>query len=264
MHPIERLRMVARAEGAGPSLLATEAASALAELGDDAAGLVTACRRLIARHPTFAPVWWLAARVLAAADPAAEAWQAADELDDDPTPEMLAAAIPEDARVCVVGWPEQVALALRRRGDVRTVVVDGGGEGAALVSGLSNRGFEAVLAPDAGIAAAVNASDLVVLETSAMGPVGAFAAAGSYAAAAVARHTGLPVWLVAGTGRLLPGPLWDELCRRAAGPTPWDAESGVLPLDLVGLVVGPEGLEPVADAVSRPSCPVVPELLKKV
>ena len=48
--------MVARAAGEGPALLAQEAAGALAAFGDDPAGLVTACRRLVDRQPTSRPV----------------------------------------------------------------------------------------------------------------------------------------------------------------------------------------------------------------
>ncbi|MBA3655450.1 MAG: hypothetical protein H0W70_14800, partial [Actinobacteria bacterium] len=106
MHPIERLRYVARARGAGPTALGREAAGALAGFADDPPALVTACRRLVDRHPTDGPVWWLAARVLAAADPGSEAWRAAEELADDPTPGELAAGLPGDATVLLVGWPE--------------------------------------------------------------------------------------------------------------------------------------------------------------
>src|SRR5437660_12821098 len=99
MHPIERLRYVARADGAGPSLLVREAAGALAGFADDPAALVTACRRLVDRHPTAGPMWWLAARVLAADDPGMEAWSSAQVLDDDVTPSVLADHLPADATV---------------------------------------------------------------------------------------------------------------------------------------------------------------------
>ena len=69
MHPIEHLRHVARATGADPALVATEAASALAQMASmDPAGLVPACRRLIEAHLTSGPVWWLSARILGADD----------------------------------------------------------------------------------------------------------------------------------------------------------------------------------------------------
>ena len=70
MHPIERLRYVARAVGADPSLLVRETAAALADvMRVEPVGLVPACRRLIDRHLTVAPVWWLCARLLTAGRP---------------------------------------------------------------------------------------------------------------------------------------------------------------------------------------------------
>src|SRR5207237_7565576 len=103
MHPIERLRMVARAAGEGPALVAQEAAGALVAFGDDPAGLVTACRRLGDRQPTSGPIWWLAARVLCASDPAEEAWRAVERLGSDQPGERLAAAITHGAVVTAVG-----------------------------------------------------------------------------------------------------------------------------------------------------------------
>ena len=50
-----------------------ETAGALSSLGFDPAGLVTACRRIVDRHVTSGPLWWLCARVLTAGDPLAEA-----------------------------------------------------------------------------------------------------------------------------------------------------------------------------------------------
>src|SRR5436305_1981078 len=83
MHPMERLRMVARASGEEPGLLAQEAAAALAGCADDPRALVMACRRLVDRQATSGPLWWLAARVVAAADPVIEAWMSAELLRED-------------------------------------------------------------------------------------------------------------------------------------------------------------------------------------
>ena len=271
MHPIERLRMVARSGREDPSALAREAASALATFGsDDPAGLVTACRRLVERQPTCGPLWWLGARVLAAADPPEEAWRAAEELYRDPTAANLAAALPEEACVVVLGWPDLVAEALVRRGDVRALVVDALSEGAALAGWLRRSDGEADAVPESGLGAAVRGSDLVLLEASAMGAPedaagdqtgGMVAVAGSAAAAAVARLSGVPVWVVAGAGRVLPPPLWDALVkrfgRRAEG---WDGEEEIVSLAWVDLVAGPDGLEPVTDATRRATCPPAPEL----
>jgi hypothetical protein len=272
MHPIERLRYVARAEGAGPSLLGRESAGALASFADDPAALVTACRRLVERHTSAGTVWWLAARVLAANDPAGEAWRAAEELEDDPTAQVLAAALPDDATVLTVGWPEQAGDALRRRADVETLVVDAGGEGGAFARRLRNAGVDAVDVPDAGVGAAVAESALVVVEASALGPDGFLAPTGSHAAAAVARHAGVPVWVVVGVGRVLPGRLWEALVQRLDGDgagagddaEPWDRLDEVVPLDLADIAYGPLGPSPAADAPKRADCPVAPELLKPV
>src|SRR5207245_7500995 len=121
VHPIERLRIVARAAGEGPALVAQEAAAALVAFGDDPAGLVTACRRLVDRQPTSGPIWWLAARVLSSTDPTQEAWRAVEWLQDDRTAEQLAAALPDGAVVTAVGLGEQVGDALGRRGDVEVL-----------------------------------------------------------------------------------------------------------------------------------------------
>src|SRR5215212_5910505 len=68
VHPIERLRYVARASGVDQALLVRETASALGAFGSDPAGLVTACRRIVSRHPTAGALWWLCGRVLTAGD----------------------------------------------------------------------------------------------------------------------------------------------------------------------------------------------------
>jgi translation initiation factor 2B subunit (eIF-2B alpha/beta/delta family) len=257
VHPIERLRYVARADGAGPSVLGREAAGALASFAEDPVALVTACRRLVERHPTAGTVWWLAARVLTAS--AADAWRAAEELEDDPTSSVLAASLPDDAAVLVIGWPELVSDALRRRGDLEVLVAESAADqsGTAFARRLRNAGVDAIEIPDAGIGAAAADVDIVLLEATAMGPDGFVAAAGSRAAAAVAQHAGVPVWVVAGVGRMLPGPLWEALAHRMddGEDDPWDAADEVVPLDLADEVKGPH---------ERTACPVAPELLKPI
>lgn len=286
--------MVARAAGEGPALVAQEAAGALAAFAGDPAGLVTACRRLVDRQPTAGPIWWLAARVLAAGDPTEEAWAAADELEADPTATVLATQLPADVRVCVLGWPEQTSAALLWRGDVSVVVVDALGDGRGLARRLRGSGIDVELVAESGMGIGVGASSLLVLEARALGPSGFVACAGSYAAAAVARHASIPVWVVAGRGRVLPRALWEALVRRldSARDLPPAAEAGrgrargpawarerrrgdaslevpvreqaeeTVPLDLLDLVVGPTGLLTHDEALRDPGCPTVPELLK--
>ena len=124
MHPIERLRYVARASSGDQRMLVRETASAIAGLDLDPAGLVVACRRIVERHPTAGPLWWLCASLLAANDPFREAWGLADYVDDDPTPNQLMHLLPDDATVCVVGWPDLAGEALMRRGDATVLVID--------------------------------------------------------------------------------------------------------------------------------------------
>ncbi len=263
MHPIERLRYVARASGASQDLLVQETARALASFSGDPQGLVTACRRIVSRQPTSGPLLWFAARVLTAGDPAAEIWEASGELAADTTAAELAHALPDAATVAVLGWPDVVGEALPRRGDLEVLVIDALGEGSGLVGRLLGAEVDAIDVPQAGLGPAAADADVVVLEASAIGPTEALAVSGSRAAAAVAKHAERPVWLVGGVGRLLPARMWEGLRKRVIDPTdPWDADDEIVPLDLIDAIVGPRGPEPVADALRRTDCPIAPELFK--
>jgi hypothetical protein len=285
VHPIERLRSVARAEGAGPSLLVREAAEALvgldaeslssAPMGSlmepgpvppDPRAFVTALRRLVDRHPTVGPMWWLAARVMASPEPGTEARRVCEAIEMDPTPNVLGSALPDDATVVVVGCPEHASQALRRRGDLEVLVVDCLGEGFELARRLRSSGMQVELVPDAGLGTAVCEADLVVLEASALGPDGFLGAAGSRAGAAVAHHAGIPVWVAAGVGRVLPDRLWEALLARLdqAPEEPWHCSEELVPLALVDQVARPEGVLAPADAAGRGDYPVVAELLRPI
>src|SRR5438067_655666 len=266
MHPMERLRYVARARGVEPSVLVRETAAALASVAaEDPVGLVPGCRRLIERHLVCGPMWWLVARVLTASDPSAAAWAAAEEIDRDPTADHVARCLPDDTTVAVVGWPTQTVEGLRRRGDVEVLVIESGGEGHALVRRLEGAGVEAADVLETGLAAAVSVSGLVVIEALAAGPDYLIAPAGSHAAAAVASTSGIPVWAVAGVGRVLPAPLWDALTTSLddRGDEPWGRAEAVVPASLVDGVIGPEGLVDARAGLATATCPVVPELLRQ-
>lgn len=263
MHPIERLRYVARASGVPQQVIVGETAAALASFGSDPQGLVTACRRIVSRQPTSGPLVWFASRVLTAGDPASEIWEAAGAMQADRTASELAHALPDDGTVSVLGWPDELGEVLPRRGDLTVLVIDTLSEGSGFASRLLHADVAAVDVPLAGLGAAVAASSLVLLESPAIGPDEFLAVAGSRAAAAVARHAGIPVWLVGGVGRLLPQRMWDGLRLRVERDgDPWDAHEEVVPLDLVDRIVGPAGVEPVAAALRRTDCPIVPELFR--
>jgi len=264
MHPLEHLRYVARIEGADPGELAREAAVSLAEIaaGDDG-GLVPACRRLVERHPANGPLWWLSARLLASPDPLDAARDSSAALAHDPTPARLAALIPDDTTVVVVGWPDLVAEALRRRGDVEVLVVDSGGDGAGLARWLQRAGSVVTLVPDRGIGSAVAVAGAVLVEATLAGPGGILATPGSRAAAAVGAQVGVAVWAVVGVGRVLPGPLWDAALAHldAGGLEPWERDCELVPAELIPEVVTPAG-RGGPEALEEPTCPAAPELTR--
>ena len=145
MHPIERLRYVARATGADPSLLVRETAAALADvMRVEPVGLVPACRRLIDRHLTVAPVWWLCARLSHRRRPHRRGvgrGRRDGGGSDRRHPRRLP---PEEATVTLVGWPDVAAGALRRRGDLELLIADAQGDGSALVRRLIDCDVDAV------------------------------------------------------------------------------------------------------------------------
>ena len=274
MHPIERLRWVARSPEGDLSIVAAEAADALAAFADDPAGLVIASRRLIERRPAAGPLWWLASRVLCALDPAFEAMNAAADLERDRTPVALAGDLP-GGTIAIVGWPDHASAALRMRARMgggegtadRVLVVPARGEGRGVsprdvsswgcVDWLQGHAVDARLVRDGEAAAAGRRCVLALLEGSAVGPDSFVAPTGSAALAAAAGEARRPVWLVAGVGRVLPGPLYDALVRRIADDDGFE----VVPLDAVDEIAGPYGPVPRRQ-LARLACPVAAELLR--
>ena len=163
MHPIERLRYVARASGAPQRALVQETATALASFGSDPQALVTACRRIVWRQPSSGPLVWFCARVLTAGDAASEIWEAAGQMQADRTAGQLAHALPQDATVTVLGWPDEIGEALPRRGDLDVLAVDTRGEASGFVSQLWRQDVDAADVAQAGLGAAVASSSLVLL-----------------------------------------------------------------------------------------------------
>jgi hypothetical protein len=87
---------------------------------------------------------------------------------------------------------------------------------------------------------------------------------GSLGAAAVGAQLGVPVWAVAGVGRVLPERLWDALVTRfdeTAGE-PWSRPAELVPASFLSGLVGPEGIVPVEEGLANATCPAAPELLR--
>lgn len=261
MHPIEHLRYVARARGADASSLVKEAATALASLRADHANLVIAGRRIVERHPEAGPLWWMCAQLLTSDDPTARAWEIADQIEDDPTPRRIAAALPDAATVLTIGWPELGGAGLVLRGDARVLCADSRFEASGFMQRLERYDVDCEPVPPESIARAAAAADVVLLEAVAAAPGRVLAPVGSHVLAAVAGSVGTPVWLVAGVGRRLPIEYVDAIAARvvAAGGG-WDGDVDDLPPDLLTHVVTEAGLDEAASL--RADCPVAPELLR--
>ena len=260
MHPIERLRWIARSHGEAPTTLATEAAWTISELAlDEPPALVTACRRLLESHVTAGPLWWVAATVLVAPDPDQAARKAVEELCSDPTAELLAVTLVErllDDSVIAVACPAETvrdAFGLCSVGSIRLV-----GSSPSLRGEV--RSFEAVADRVScwefdEATEAVDGAALVLLEALAAGPRGVLVSSEAGPLARAARAASIPLWAVAGVGRVLNEQLQVEMLRRAS-----DGVELVAPGDLEALV-GPSGLESPTEALDRPGCPAAPELL---
>ncbi|MFM2072549.1 MAG: hypothetical protein RLZZ623_2812 [Actinomycetota bacterium] len=224
-------------------MLVRETAGAIRGLQFEPAGLVIACRRIVERHPTSGPLWWFCSSLLTAAQPFDAAYELASEVENDPTPDHLYSLLPDDATVCVIGWPDLVGDAVIRRGDVRVLAVDADNEGSSFVRRLQRADVDAEVVPPAGVAAAVVAADLVLIEALAAGPTEVLATPASRAAASVSWCSEVPAWLVAGRGRRLPDPLFTAMSVRLADRrVPWEAEAESVPAALFATIVGPSGM----------------------
>ena len=264
MHPIERLRYIARTTGVDQRALVAETAAALRALRNDPAGLVVSCRRIVERHPTSGPLWWMSAHLLTSADPASTAHELAGHIELDPTPDLLVDGLPDGATVCLLGWPDLAGEAVLRRGDLTVLAVDALDQGSSFVRRLQRNDVDAEVVEPSGLAAAVTAADVVLVEALAAGPRHLLAIRGSLAAASVAYCAEVPVWAVVGRGRRLPERAFDQIADDTAAATrrPWYAEAEVVPLALASTISDEHGPRPLGDEPLVAECPLAHELLR--
>ena len=243
MHPIEHLRYVARATGADPVSLVNETAQALRGLRSEPAGLVLAARRIVERHPTCAPLWWLCASVLAASDPFEKVRELSAQIDADETTNHLVDALPADGTVCVVGWNPTALEAIARRGDCRAIIVDSFGTGDAAVNALERLDIDVQGVTLEHAAIGVQMSDVVIIDALGCGGTEVLCVGGSHAVAALAYCNNLPAWTVTRLGTRLPVELWTamKLANRDAD-APWRSDVDVIPRQLLGRIIGPRGI----------------------
>ena len=255
MHPMEQLRHVARSGGADPATIVAETVDALTRLRPAASELVPLCRNLVERNPTCGPLWWLCARLLAKPEAIDAAWTLADELDHDPTSAQLAECLPNDGAVMTVGYPAITAKALRRCGTVSVLAVMAGDDSGRLVRAMDRAGVDVEPVVPEAMLAAMPRADLVVLEADACSTDVVVTSIGSGLAAVAAAAADVPVWLVAGLGRRLPGSYVEAIARTM------DADHESFATTYVGKVVGPAGLLPMSADPLTAECPAIPELL---
>ncbi len=262
MHPIERLRHIARAGDVDQTLLVRESAAALASLGLDSGGMLMACRRLLARHPVSGGLWSLAARVVCSADPGEAAWDFAEQVATDTTFRTLAGELPEGGTVVLLGGCDAAVPALVRRGDVKVRVVEAVADTGYSIDRLQDAGLDVCDVPLTGLAQAVSTAEVVLSEAVAAGPEAAVVEAGGDVAAIVARELSVPLWLVAPLGRVLPPGLWRRVSTSMSGPEPWFGDRVLAPMSSFDLVVGPDIHTPAGGPLRRADCPEAPELTR--
>jgi len=85
MHPIERLRYVARAGAVPDRILVAETVPGLTGFAQQPGPLLVALRQLIGRQPESPGLLCLGARMVAALEPIDAAWEFVDALEIDPT-----------------------------------------------------------------------------------------------------------------------------------------------------------------------------------
>ncbi|MHB1128957.1 MAG: hypothetical protein ACYC06_02795 [Ilumatobacteraceae bacterium] len=264
MHPIERLRYVAHATGADPVTLVGETAMALRDLRIDPAGLVLTCRRILERHPTVGPLWWLCARLLSSLEPFDLAEQLAMDIAQDPSAMHLADALPANSTLCVVGWSSMAMQAAVQRGDCRVLVVDSHGDGQAAVNALERADVNVEYVALESATGAVMSADVVIIEALACGPAEALCTGGSHGVASIAYCASRPAWLAAGLGTRLPDVMWSAmkertLCEREA----WEVGTDIIPIGVFATVVGPNGISEAGPAALAAECTPMPELLRR-
>ncbi len=258
MHPLEQLRYLARSWEVGDELPAQEAAEVLGDLAGHSPGsLVQACRRLIEYFPACGQAWWLAARTLSSPSPEQAAWEAAEDLASDPTPQRVARAVPDGSAVCAVPARHGLLAALARHPGT-TVQKKPRSADLVLVTAAAARAT-----PRSFFARPGDPSEPTVL-------VGGRAASAVRAATAAAK----PVWVVVPRGALLPAPLWEHLLgrsglsgtdredereARAAGAT---GPEGLLGAGSFAAAVGELGAGSVAEVLAGPTCPAAAELVR--
>jgi hypothetical protein len=263
VHPIERLRWIARAEGESATTIAAEAAWTLGELGaEDPVAVLTASRRLVERHPGCGPLWWVCAHLLAADDPYETARRISGELLSGTAPDRVSDALRSSftsSDVLAATTPvELLRQALARRGTYRVRLLADYAwlrravrELGAVADDVS--GFEIDDSERALSGAAV-----LLVEPCLASVSGLLVEPDAGAAIESAVQMGVPAWALLGTGLVLPQVLADV----AAELSGEDLE--LLEPDLFARAVDETGEGQIEQALVRGTCPPAAELVHRL
>ncbi|MHB8244506.1 MAG: hypothetical protein ACYDGN_03985 [Acidimicrobiales bacterium] len=263
MHPIERLRWIARSDGESAVAVAAEAAWTLGELAaDEPAAVLTASRRLVERQPCCGPLWWACAHLIASEDPFATARRVSAELLStevaDRVAEALKANFTSSDVLCATPPTALLLQALARHSSYQVRLVAsyrvlrhemrGVGE---LVNEVTGYELE-----EAG--SALEAASVLLVEPSIASDEGLLVEASIARIVELANDLDVPVWALLGAGRLIP----PRLARAASDLA--GAELEALGPETVSAAVDDLGIGPVSPALSRVRCPVAPELSNRL
>lgn len=271
MHPIERLRYIARAYDDEPAAaLASEAAYTLAELSRyEPSAVLTACRRLLEAHPSCGPLWWVGANLAAAGDALEAGRHAGAELCSDPTADRLAAALRSSVAggdVVVLGVPVDLALeGLHRSKPYRLRVLGEAFDLRRAIRALAVSGESGDVVGYSGgdEDEAVTGASVVLVEVLAAGAAGCLVDPSAVYLVDAARAAGVPVWALAGVGRALPAPMFEAAVERST-LDPDRPVAAVVGLDAFSLAICPDGTARPQSLAVAFTCPPGLELLRKV
>jgi hypothetical protein len=270
VHPIEHLRYLARSGYADAPELVAETASALRHLGADPANLLLTCRRIVEKHPTCGPLWWMCAELLTALEPRDTLRRCVERVNEDATPAHLAGHLatrfPDGGVVVVNGWSWEVAVALAQSFDIEVCVVDGDNGADHMVRVLERNEVVTHLVEPQRAAAAVAESNGVLIAASFAAPDGIWSPMGSAQLATAAYCAGIDVVATTPVGTRLPKVFTDAMVRLVDDDTrgdAWHRDIEMVPLALVTTVVGSAGVEDgiaVQATGIRPEAPAATEL----
>lgn len=270
VHPIEHLRYLARAGYADAPELVTETASALKYLGADPANLLLTCRRIVEKHPTCGPLWWLCAEMLTSMEPRDSLRRCVDAVHGDSTPAHLAGDIatrlPDGGMIVVNGWSWEIAVALCQSFGIEVCVIDGDNGADHMVRVLERNDVEAHLIDPQRAAAAVGECDAVIVSAAFAGADTLWAPIGSAQIAAVGYCAGVDVVATTPVGTRLPNTFVDAIVRlvddQARGEA-WHRDVEPVSLALLASVVGPARVDDAAMLLAngiRAEAPAATEL----